>query len=80
MKAILKFKPLFIVLAFMTIAMSSINATGITYIVKTDGVFDYELSDMPCVMCGSMTWWEAFDQFGNKYHGICKTCLHQEFE
>ncbi len=80
MKAILKFKPLLVVLAFMTIAMSSINAAGISNGVETDGVFDYELSDKPCVMCGCMTWLEAFDQFGNKYHGICKTCLHQDFE
>ncbi len=81
MKAILKFKPLFIVLAFMTIAMSSINAAGISGTFQADDVFQYHpVPSFVCPGCGQKGFWEiAFDQNDNPYHGICTSCGFEKF-
>ena len=79
MKAILKFKPLFIVLALITIAMSSVNAAGISNTVKIDDVFEYKLSSEACPLCSKMTFWLATDENGLLYHGYCSTCGHEIF-
>lgn len=79
MKTMIKLKPLIITLVFLTIAISSITTVGNSNMTQIYGVFDYTLSEQPCLMCNNTSWWVAYDQLGNKYHGICSTCKYEEF-
>lgn len=80
MKAILKFKPLFVVLAFMTIAVSSINAASYAG-SSSRGIGEYELMTLPvvCPNCGSHEWFVAEDGIGSVYHMLCAMCGHNVF-
>lgn len=80
MKAILKFKPLLIILAFMIMVVSSANATS--YVGNSSrGIGEYELMILPvvCPICGSHEWFVAEDGTGSVYHILCAKCGHNEF-
>lgn len=80
MKTILKFKSLFAVLAFLTIAMSSINATSLGG-VSTCGIGEYEEMILPiiCPKCKGNKWLVAEDGTGSVYHVLCPNCGHEFF-
>ena len=64
--------------AFLLLPTSLLNATN-RNVIENDISKYYHVEGFQCPSCGQETWYIAFDQLGDPYHGICFTCLHEHF-